>query len=68
MITSGTRQAPAYPTRVALLDRLGSTAHDADDGYVAAGERTGSGVLVRHAALVAAIPLAEHPLLTSHRE
>jgi len=84
-----------YPTRVALLDWLGSAANDA---CVASGGRTPHSVIfdegpalrafcelrpvfyravhpllgddheeVRHAALVAAVPLVRHPLLTGHR-
>ncbi|MFG2481078.1 hypothetical protein [Streptomyces fagopyri] len=35
-------RAAGYPTRATLLDRLGSTACDADDACVAAGERSSS--------------------------
>ncbi|MFJ3329284.1 hypothetical protein ACIPMT_33140 [Streptomyces griseus] len=92
-------RAPHRPTRAALLDWLSSTAYDADDENVAAGERhCGKDFLdayremrafrdlrpvfysavqpllgnddaeVRAAAVVAAIPLVEHPDLVPHRE
>ncbi|MER5349251.1 hypothetical protein ABT093_02805 [Kitasatospora sp. NPDC002551] len=91
-------RAPHRPTRAALLDWLSSTAYDADDENVAAGERhCGKEFLddyqemrafrdlrpvfysavqpllgnddaeVRAAAVVAAIPLVEHPALVPHR-
>ncbi|MFG2721739.1 hypothetical protein ACGFW5_26145 [Streptomyces sp. NPDC048416] len=91
-------RAPRRPTRVALLDWLSSTAYDADDENVAAGERhCGKDFLddypelrafrnlrpllysavqsllgnddaeVRAAAVIAAIPLVEHPALALHR-
>ncbi|MFJ1642262.1 hypothetical protein [Streptomyces sp. NPDC088256] len=95
---SGER-APRYSTRVALLNWLGDTAHDADDETVTIAERGCDNTFldecpeirafrdlrptiysavrqhlghdnaeVREAALLAAIPLSEHPALAPHRD
>ncbi|MFI0965033.1 hypothetical protein ACH4S8_27095 [Streptomyces sp. NPDC021080] len=88
-----------HPVRVALLEWLGSLAHDGDDESLAAGGRHFDGdfldeypemrafrehrpvfyravspflahedVDVRHAAVVAALPLIEHPGLATHQD
>ncbi|MGW4197726.1 hypothetical protein [Streptomyces sp. NPDC005004] len=93
-----TGRSPDRPTLVRLLEWLGDTAYDADDGCVAVGTHYfGEGFLAGHeplrafrdarpaifsavrpllghdnaaareTALIAAVPLAEHPALIAHR-